>query len=561
MADCEEQVYSNDYFDFIIPYGEAATIPVAQACTQRIDEDFDIFYYSRQGLPPLSVGAYTYNVIPKCFGVLDQTALEVSGIIRMQNQPALALKGEGVLVGFIDTGIDYTNPVFRYSDGSTRIVSLWDQSERTGTPPAGIIYGSEYRKNVIDEALENADPYSVVPSQDEIGHGSFVAGVACGSEDITHDFIGAVPNAAIAVVKLKEAKQYLRDFFFIPEGIPVYQENDIMMGVSYLNALANELNMPLVICFALGNTMGSHGDDGPLPIYLNYICTRRKRSIAVAAGNEANSRHHFQGRITADMEYEDVEISVEENRNGFYVELWAKAPELYEVSVISPTGETVPRVPVRIGASEQYNFVFEQTTVTIDYRIEAKETASQLIFFRFLRPKRGVWTIRVYPRNTVEGVYNMWLPRRAMTEGTVFFLQSNPDITITTPGNARQVITVGGYNAANDSIFVDSGRGYALSGAIKPDFVAPAVNVYGPGKRNTFVTYTGTSAAAAIASGAVAQVLQWAIVEQNNATISNAAIKNMLIRGTRKPAERSYPNREWGYGALDVYNAFVVLRE
>lgn len=143
-------------------------------------------------------------------------------------------------VGFIDTGIDYRNQVFRYSDGSTRIFRIWDQTVRSGKKPEGIGYGSEYTRVQINEALQQEDPLLVVPSMDTNGHGTFVAGVTCGSEDIANQFIGAVPLAEIAVVKLKEAKPYLRDFYFIPEGVPAYQENDIMMAVSYLDGLARD---------------------------------------------------------------------------------------------------------------------------------------------------------------------------------------------------------------------------------------------------------------------------------------------------------------------------------
>lgn len=560
-ANCKEQVYSNDYYDFIIPYGVAEEVPTPVDCVQRVTEDYDIFFYAREGQPPLDVGTYTYTTIPKCYGLLDTTALEASGILRLQNQPVLSLKGDGVLVGFLDTGIDYTNPLFRYGDGSSRIVRIWDQTVQDGTPPAGILYGAEYTREKINEALTSENPYEIVPSKDENGHGTFLAGVACGSENTANDFIGAVPNAQIAVVKLKEAKQYLREFFFVPEGVTVYQETDIMMGIAYLDTLANILNMPLVICLALGNSMGSHGKNGPLASYLNYICTRRRRSVVTATGNEANSRHHFQGRLTGEMEHEDVEIAVEKDMDGFFIELWADAPELYAVSIVSPTGEQLPRIPVRTGTSGLFDFIFEGTTVSVDYRIEAKETASQLIYFRFIRPKSGLWVIRVYPENTITGLYNMWLPMQQMTNGMVYFLRSNPDMTLTSPSNASQVITVGGYNAYNHSMYENSGRGYSASGEIKPDFVAPAVEVYGPGLRNNFVTFTGTSAAAAVTTGAVAQVMQWALVEKNNAKMSNAGIKNMLIRGTGKTNERSYPNREWGYGTLDVYHAFELLRQ
>lgn len=216
-------------------------------------------------------------------------------------------------------GIDYTNPAFRYSDGSSRIVRIWDQTIQDGTPPVGILYGADYTREQINAALLSENPYDVVPSRDMNGHGTFLAGVACGSESENGDFIGAAPQSEIIMVKLKEAKQYLRDFFFVKDGVPAYQENDIMMAVSYLNGVANILNRPLVICVALGNSAGSHASEGFLPSYLNYICGRRKRVVVTAAGNEANARHHFQGRIIGEMEHEDAEITVEENTKGF---LW-----------------------------------------------------------------------------------------------------------------------------------------------------------------------------------------------------------------------------------------------
>lgn len=559
MADCREYAYSNDYFDFIVPYGLEVNTQ-DEGCVQRIDEDYDTIYYPRTGLPSLQIDNYTYSEIPKCYSLLDQTALEVSGILRLQNQPALALKGRGVLVGFIDTGIDYTNPVFQFSDGSTRIVSIWDQTISDGTPPPGIFYGAQYNREDINRALQSETPYEIVPSRDENGHGTFLAGVACGSEDVENDFIGAVPESEIAVVKLKEAKQYLKDFFFVKGGEPAYQENDIMLAVAYLNGLANIRNMPLVICLGLGTANGNRAGDSYLSLYLADISNRRKRAIVAATGNEAGMRRHFQGQLRENMEYEDVEISVNEDMDGFFVELWADAPELYAVSLISPTGEMIPKVPVRTDRTEEFEFIFEQTRITIDYRIEAKVTANQLVFFRFIKPAKGLWVIRVYPENTITGRYNMWLPLSRLTPGEVFFLRSNPEITLTIPSATQQLISVGGYNAINGSFFADSGRGYTIAGDIKPDFVAPAVNVYGPGLRNNYVTYTGTSAAAAITAGAVAQILQWAFVEQRYAIRSAAGVKNMLIRGARQTNERSYPNREWGYGTLDVYNSFEMLR-
>ena len=145
-----------------------------------------------------------------------------------------------------------------------------------------------------------------------------------------------------------------------------------MMAVSYLNGVANVLNMPLVICLALGNSMGGHGTDGPLPNFLNYISTRRRRSIVTATGNEANTRHHFQGALRREMDYEDVEISVEQDMAGFFIELWAGAPELYAISVIFADGRTDSESVAAFGASKSFRFVFEGTTVSVDYRIETR---------------------------------------------------------------------------------------------------------------------------------------------------------------------------------------------
>lgn len=560
MPSCREQVYSNDYFDFVIAYGEAYAVSPPDACIQRIDEDYDILYYAREGQPPLSIANYTYSTIPKCFGLLDRTALEVSGILRMQNQPVLQLTGSGVLIGFIDTGIDYTNPLFRYADGSSRIVSLWDQTIEDGMPPTGIYYGAHYTNEEINRALASEDPYEIVPSRDTNGHGTFLAGVACGGADMENDFIGAAPDCQIAVVKLKEAKQYLRDFFFIKDGVEAYQENDIMLAAAYLNGVANARNLPLVICLGLGSANGSRAGTGSLSRYLDYICSRRKRSVVVATGNEAGVRRHFFGQVTENTEYADVEISVADGTKGFFAELWADAPELFEVAVLSPTGEEMPRVPVREGRTTSYDFIFEGTTVSVDYRIEERRTASLLIYIRFLRPTAGIWRLRVYPQNIVTGDFHIWLPLRQFTSGDVFFLRSNPYTTLTVPSSALQVISVGAYNAVNGGIYVDSGRGYLTTGEIKPDFAAPGVEVYGPGLRGNYIRQTGTSASAAITAGAVAQIMQWAIVDRNAPTISNAGIKNMLIRGTNRPVQQEFPNREWGYGELNVYRAFEMLR-
>lgn len=557
---CEEQIYSNDYFDFIVEENQPDQ-PVPEGfCLQPVDSNFSILFASREGLPPLNVSDYLYGSIPKCFTLLDQTALEVSGILRMQNQPTLSLKGQGVLMGFLDTGIAYENPIFRNSDGSTRIATIWDQNI-PGKPPEGFLYGTEYTRAEIDEALTLENPYERVASRDENGHGTFVAGVAAGGADYENDFIGAAPEAAIAVVKLKQAKQYLRDFFFIPEDAVVYQESDVMTAVAYLRALAERLGMPLVICIAIGTNMGSHSGKNMLANYLAEVGTRSGNVIVTAAGNEANARHHYFGKIDEATGMETVEINVEANVVGFAAEIWVNAPELYTIAVTSPSGEQVPRMIPRGRKRVEYQFLFENTIISIDYRIIGRQSGDQLIYARFEGPTRGIWTIQVYGVNYLGGNYHIWLPMREMLSGDVFFIRSNPDSTITVPGNGAIPITVGAYDAKDGSLFIGSGRGYTVDGRVKPDFAAPGVNVYGPTPRGEYLYRTGTSASAAVCAGACALFLEWAVVMQEYDRVNTVETKHFLIRGALRDTGRVYPNREWGYGKLDLYNAFDIIRE
>ena len=492
---------------------------------------------------------------------MDDAALSGSGILKVQNQPTLSLKGEGILLGFLDTGIDYQNPVFQNGPASSRIVSIWDQTIRDGRQPEGFLYGSEYRTEEINAALRSEDPLAFVPSVDEDGHGTFLAGVAAGSEDVPGDFSGAAPYADIAVVKLKPAKQNIRDFYFIPSDAVAYQENDVMAAIAYLNKLALEENRPLVLCIGLGTSMGSHGGTSPLCMYLNEIATLKNHVVVIAAGNEANARHHYYGTIMKHGDSETVEINVGENVRGFTAELWAKAPELYSVAIISPTGEQIRRIPVMQRNRVEYQFIFEETVVSVEYQMVGVRSGDLLVFFRFDRPTRGLWEIVVYAEDSiVEGHYHIWLPLRQFMSGDVIFLRSSPDVTLTVPSTAEVPMTAGAYDVQTGSLFLDSSRGFTAVGDIKPDYVAPGVNVYGPDLRNRYTTRTGASAAAAVAAGGSALLLEWAIKRQYARNVNSVNIKNYILRGARREEGRTYPNKEWGYGVLDIYEALNKLR-
>ncbi len=557
--DCEEAVYSNDYYDFIGEYILEARRTPPEVCVQKLDSTYEIVYLPRAGNPPLNIKNYSYNAIPGCYAPMDESALEASGILRLQRQPTLSLKGQGVLIGFLDSGIDYENPVFRNSDGSTRIAAIWDQTDRSGTPPEGFIYGSEYRDEEINRALNSMNSHEIVPTTDEEGHGTFMASVAAGSEIPEKNFVGAAPYCKIAMVKLKQAKEYLRDFYFINRNAVAYQENDIMAGVWYLNRLAQERHMPLVICVGLGTDMGGHTGVNPLSTMLNGMALRRDHAVVISAGNEGNSRHHFLGEIGDDEYYKNVEINVGDRVEGFYAEVWARAPQRFVVDIISPTGERMPSDYILSGGRE-YSFLFENTKVAVDYRIAGILDGSQVIYISFSKPTQGIWNIRVYQQSEISSTFHIWLPLEEFLTGEVFFVRSNPDTTLTVPASAAAPMTVGAYDEKDNSIYLRSGRGFTANGLIKPDFVAPGVEVYGAAPGGMFVTRSGTSAATAVTSGGVALMLEWGIVRGNYSTITGIAIKNSLLQSADRDPQRNYPDKAYGWGRLNVYQTFEDFR-
>lgn len=560
---CRTRIVSEEYRDFIVGKGRNPifnNIAPDQKCTQEAGFGYYCVYIERANGDPINLERFSYNAIPNCYTLLDMETLNQAGISQIQNYPTLQLKGQGVMIGFVDTGIDYTNPVFRNLDGSTRIEAIWDQSIQTGEVPERMLYGSLYEREQINEALRSESPEEIVPSQDVDGHGTFLASIAAGGADVSNQFLGAAPESTIAVVKLKEAKQYLKDYYFIGRDTKCYQETDVMLGLRFLDELAKARNMPLVLCIALGTNMGGHNTTTPLASVLEMYSNMVKRAIVIGGGNEASQRHHYLGNIAAVTESREVEIQVNNESEGFVLELWTEIPNILGVSVISPSGEQIPRVPIRQRSSEVYQFVFERTEVQIDYRLLVESTNSELIMFRFARPANGIWKIVVEPVQVADGIFHMWLPVREFLSGEVYFLQSDPDYTITSPGNAVAPITTAYYNGADNSIDINSGRGYTRNERIKPDFASPGVNVLGASVRGQFVRRTGSSIAAGVTAGAAALLLEWIVYQLGNEGIDSIQIKSLMILGTVRNPLDTYPNREWGYGRMNLYRTFDEVR-
>ena len=582
MPDCSSLIVSEETGDYIIEYNSLYFEQIQRqdgVCISCINDTWCILYTNYPGSRNINIQQGYYSV-PKLYGLMDTTSFDASGITATLNQPLLNVRGQGVLIGFLDTGIDYLREDFKASGGRTRIAAVWDQTiqsvnyeedtgEAAGTEQydreqvQGMVqYGTVYTREDINAALaaerEGQNPYDIVPSRDENGHGTFLAGVAAASE--TADYIGAAPEAEILMVKLKPAKKYLRDFYLLPERVEAYSETDMMMGVRFLQQYAIREKKPLVICVGLGTASGSRTGALPFADLLNTLARQVNTVVVTCTGNEANNRTHTSGLAVSDTEPSEIEITVGADERRFVMEIWAESLDILSVAITSPSGERISRIPARIDTGGVYNFLLERSQVAVNYRVVESASGYEVIFMRFINPAQGIWKIHVYSLTNIVGRYNAWLPLKQFLSGDTYFLNSNPSTTLTEPGAAERVISVGAYNHITDASYAASGRGYTATGLVKPDFVAPGVDVYGVRAGGGYTTRTGTSVAAAHAAGAAALLLTWGVTDGNLPYMGTNEVKSVLIRGAKRENNTVYPNNIYGYGKMDVIEAFYKLR-
>ncbi|QUI24646.1 S8 family peptidase [Vallitalea pronyensis] len=559
LEECKTAIISDDYLDLLVEYEELDDIyeTYEPTCVQIINPAYAIVHISRNGACLIDADL---SHIPQIYGPYARSALDTSGILTFHDQPFVPLLGSGVLIGIVDSGIDYNDDIFKYENNTTKIVGLWDQTIAEGPPPEGFSYGTVYTEEQINEALNAEDPLSVVPSVDTSGHGTFLAGMAAGRQDPNGSFVGAAPDASLVVVKLKQAKQCFRDFYLIDDDVEIYQDTDMMLGLKYITEMADKLHMPVAIIVGLGSNQGAHDGTSIMETYVQSLAQRNGNAIIVAAGNEANLAHHYRGQFTEEEESKNVEIKVAPNESGFTMTIWSNAPDKISLSVTSPTGEVIERIPATLTAKEEVKLLLERTVIFIEYQLSEARTGDEAIFIRMVEPTEGIWTFTLYGDLIINGRFDIWLPREGWIDKETQFLQPDPYTTVTDPSTTIGVITVGAYNHQTGSLYLPSGRGLTRDYAQKPDLVAPGVGVVGPLPNNQFGPMSGTSVSTAITAGAAALLLEWGIVQGNDSVMDTNDVRNYLIRGATRTSARDYPNREWGYGELNLLGSFEAIR-
>lgn len=493
---------------------------------------------------------------PKKLYFQTDVGRQVSCIDIVQDMP-LSLRGKGTLIGIVDSGIDYENAEFRNEDGTTRIVSLWDQSVN-GRPPAGYLAGTEYTREQIDAALATEDKEvrrQMVKTSDVSGHGTAVAGIAAGNGRGSEGrrFRGAAPEAELIIVKMGAPRE---------GGFP--RTTELMRGVDYIVRKAVELRRPVAINISFGNTYGSHDGTSLVERFLNDIADMWKNVICIGSGNEGASAGHVSGKVRRQIS-ETVELAVQQREPALSIQIWKSYVDEMGVSVISPSGRQAGPFYEFLGAQR---YILGDTELLIYYGEPKPYSVKQEIYLSLLPGKQyiesGVWKIVLTPGRIVDGEYQMWLPTQTSLNMGTAFLQPNSMSTLTIPSTASLAVTVAAYDARTFSYADFSGRGpagmYEGENVLKPDIAAPGVRVTAPVPGGGYQSFSGTSFAAPFVTGSATLLMEWGIVRGNDPYLYGEKVKAYLRKGAKQLAgyER-WPNALLGYGALCVRDSLPGL--
>lgn len=504
----------------------------------------------------LSIDAYDVNVA-------DVGAPMVWNEVRDPSNRNVT--GTGVIIGFVDTGIDTTHPDFSFPNGTTKILYVWDQTT-PGRAPAGFNYGFECTSTDIQART--------CPEKDTYGHGTHVAGIAASSGMATGNYTGVAPGASIIFVK--------SGFSLCDGNSWTFYTSQILDGVNYIVNKAKQLGMRAVISLSLGGNIGAHDGTDPLELGLNAI-VNSGIPVVVAAGNEARDNDHIHGQLLQGSNV-TFQLQLRETTIDLQVDVWYSPQDQITATLTTPDGQNYP-VPTKIGGA---NSTYGNVTTTTGSDSKGKELYLEVNSTSSL-PADG-WTVTLKANQiSSQGLWDAWtdavtcsFPGSQFIPGDGYAV--DPNETIGIPGTAEDVITVGAYvtkaywigmngqtygrtDIPPGRIASFSSRGPTRDGRVKPDVVAPGALI-ASARSNTIPSQAGdpdpfhrilagTSMATPHVAGVVALMLQYAPTLQ---TLEISRILRETARLDNYTRILTDGSPVWGFGKADARTATGLFR-
>ena len=386
-----------------------------------------------------------------------------------------------------------------------------------------------------------------------------MAGIV-GGRGVKTEFVGTAPKCDLAIVKLLPASKRVREEFYVYGNTPTYSSVTIYLGIKYLYELALKLEKPIVILVPLGYGMGSHDGLALNERYIDEISRIRGIAVVVPNGNEGDSDTHTSGVLAKAGDVDNIELIVDNNQKNLRFEIWISKPDKLTLSITSPSGEIIDRIPPRNKKITEINFIYEKTKMFIQYLKPEEITGDEKITIVARNISGGIWNFKIVGEFVSVGIYNAYLPQKEILAPNTKFLRPDPNGTLMIPSTSRYAISVGFYDQTNNAIEVESGRGYTRDGRIKPEIVAGGVNALTTSVGGGTEIISGSSVAAAVVAGCCALIFQWGIIDGKDKGMYSIKLKTYLIRGAQKRQGDEYPNPQWGYGTISMKGVFDNIR-
>lgn len=562
----ENILKNKDYYHFLVHYQgdiESETKSYPSFFITIINDKYAILSLPKDKMSIIDDGSPFSTIVyikPTAMYTLQQISpatASQANFLQLENLP-LNLTGKGVDVAVVDTGIDYLSEEFMDSNGNSRIDLIWDQTIDSDKPstehkvPFGTVYTHDEIQAAINEKQKGNDPYTIVPSKDEYGHGTKMAGLI-GATGKNPALKGIVPECRFLIIKLIEDISYKEHF---RATVPVFNICILFASLQFLYEYSLTSENPLVVYFPLGSNMGYHRGNGIFDQFINFISIHTDIIIVTCTGNEAMTNSHASGQISEEEKTRviDLDIPVEEKNLG--VEIWVEPPNILSIDVVSPSGENTGVVNSIINNTVYYKFIFEKTTLKVNYYVPEEYSGNELIRLRFYDLQPGIWKLRLSGDLILDATFNIWIPQKGLISPNTRLSPADTYGTITNPGNSDFAATIAAYNQNNNNIVNYSGVAFSYNFINTIDLAAGGVNALTVAPNNTTDIVNGTSVASAIGAGACAMLFQWGTVDNNDPNLYAKTIKTYLARGVSTRPGDIYPNPQWGYGMLNILNMF-----